>query len=524
MAGPTDDSSKDDKPRRQQATEKRILVGARARFVVLGGAHLGRTYSFDQEIVIGRGSTADIVLEDTEISRRHARVWQTAGGDFMIEDLGSRNGSLVNGIPVTRSSIHLGDKIQLGSRVLLLFSARDPVEEQVLQRQRLEALGRLGAGVAHDFNNMLGVVMANLDYLRGRPAVSQANDENLSRTLQDMEVATKRAAQLAARLLGFARSAGQAHGLIEVSSVCQEISELSERTFGRGITVKTTIEQGLILKGNASEMHQVLMNLCLNARDAMPRGGTLTIGASRLAPTDEEGGPRVEVVVSDTGLGMDEVVRERIFEPFFTTKREGAGFGLGLVTVGEIVAAHGGRIEVQSERGQGSTFRLLLPATTSARLPRRVKETDPPPAAVIERKHAGAKVLVVDDEEIVRNSVSRILGEAGFVVELAVDGRDGVERYLAIDPRPDLVILNMDMPRLDGTAAIRELRAADPRVRVMMASGYFPPDAEEMLRAHGALALLHKPFGADALLRQVDQALDASIVWDEEITLDGGRL
>jgi signal transduction histidine kinase/ActR/RegA family two-component response regulator len=519
----SDAPSKDRKKRRntRTPTAERLLVGTTARFVVLSGAQLGRTYSFQLEAHIGRGSDADIVLDDTEVSRRHVRVWLTDDGKYMLEDLASRNGTLINGVPVTRETLKLGDKIQLGSRVLLLFSARDPIEDQVLQRQRLEALGRLGTGVAHDFNNMLGVVLTNLDFMRTRPAIKQSDDEIIERSLQDMEAATARAAQLAARLLSFARSAGQAHGPVNLSAICTEIAELAGRTFGRGIDVKLDTEPALVATGNDAELHQVLMNLCLNARDAMPRGGTLVIQGRRLSRDEQYEGPCIELSVKDSGIGMPPQVVERIFEPFFTTKREGAGFGLGLATVGELVSAHGGRIEVDSKVGGGSSFRVIVPAALSPSRHSRSTATEPPPRpSVLPRATSDAVILLVDDEEIVRNSVERILTDAGYQVVLATDGEDGLRLFQQQPQRPDLVILNMDMPKLDGVQTLRRLRSIDATARVMFASGYFAPDAEDELRARGVLGLLRKPFGAAELLGEVATALTRTVRTDEEATLD----
>ncbi|MBW2523004.1 MAG: response regulator [Deltaproteobacteria bacterium] len=394
------------------------------------------------------------------------------------------------------------------------------MEDQVLQRQRLEALGRLGTGIAHDFNNMLGVVLTNLDFMRTRPAIRQCDDEIVARSLQDMEAATTRAAQLASRLLSFARSSGQAHGPVDLSAMCGEIGELAARTFGRGIDVQVDVEPALLTTGNDAELHQVLMNLCLNARDAMSGGGTLTIRGRRSVDEQYEG-PCVELSVRDTGAGMAPDVQERIFEPFFTTKREGAGFGLGLATVGELVASHGGRIEVDSQVGSGSTFRVILPAALSPRRASRRSATEPPPRPSVMPKAAeDALILLVDDEAIVRNSVGRILTDSGYRVELARDGRHALRAYQDLRPRPELVILNMDMPKLDGIETLRRLRNLDPTARVVFASGYFAPDAEDELRTRGVLGLLRKPFGATELLGAVASALSGHVRTDDEATLD----
>ena len=251
------------------------------------------------------------------------------------------------------------------------------------------------------------------------------------------------------------------------------------------------------------------MNLCLNARDAMPRGGVLRVSASAITPGSE---PLPEplnaevthlvLCVEDTGVGMDEATRARIFEAFFTTKREGAGFGLGLATVKEVVAFHGGQIRIESEEGKGTRFLVYLPLHEAGHEPRKVTgahETQLPSSRGL--------ILLVDDEEVVRRSFARLLRQAGHNVVEAADGVKAVELYRQAFPRPNLVILDLDMPVLSGEETQDRLLRLDPNVRILFVSGHDEPTRESAVHARGALGFLRKPCKVQVLLGAVSEAL-----------------
>jgi len=491
-------------------TPEHTATGARARLVILAGAEIGRKYTLEGTSIIGRSNDAAIFLDDPEVSRKHAQIRQD-GAQFVLEDFQSRNGTLVNGIPVDKRTLAFGDKIQLGSRSVLLFTLRDPREEQILQQQRLEALGRLGAGIAHDFNNMLGAVMASLDFLRNQPADRQLGDPEILECFADIQAAAGRAAELTPRLLAFARGGNRVEATVDVATLCSEVVQLAQRTFDRSIRIVPEIQPQLVVTGDRVELHQVLMNLCLNARDAMPTGGTLTVGA-KLCPYEDladvplrSTDSHVVVTVEDTGAGMDAETRERIFEPFFTTKRSGTGFGLGLATVSEVVTSHGGYVEAESELDRGAIFRVYLPADVPVR--RRPAHATVPKPAAPRKLDGGGVILLVDDEEVVRRSTGRILRQAGHTVIAARDGIEALELYAQASPRPDLVLLDVDMPNLGGDETQRRLRALDPAVRVIFVSGHGDEARETALRAAGALAVLRKPCSAPALLDEINLAL-----------------
>lgn len=508
----------------QTITTEKVVTAAitrgptegRARLVVLTGPELGRKYTLSSTTVLGRGADATIVLDDAEVSRKHALIRRADDGTFVLEDLGSRNGTLVNGVPVDRRRLVFGDKVQVGSRLVLLFTLRDPVEEQLLQRQRLEALGRLGAGIAHDFNNMLGAVLASLDYLRTQPDGRTLDDPRVRECLEDIHAAAARAAELTPRLLSFARGGSRESSPVDVSLLAAEVVQLARRTFDRSIKIVADIQPGLLVVGDRIELHQVLMNLCLNARDAMPRGGTLTIEA-RMATVDQLSHvplrslePHVVVRVIDTGAGMDEPTRDRIFEPFFTTKPGGMGYGLGLATVHEVVTAHGGHVEAQSELGQGSTFLVYLPTGTPRRAQKAIATIDRRAEPLRPARVGGAIVLLVDDEEIVRRATARLLRQAGHEVVEARDGVEALEVWGKADPKPDLVLLDLDMPNMAGDEAQRRLRAESPEVRILFVTGHGDESRELALREEGALGFLRKPCHARVLLDEVERILSST--------------
>jgi CheY-like chemotaxis protein len=270
-----------------------------------------------------------------------------------------------------------------------------------------------------------------------------------------------------------------------------------------------------MVHGSQSELHQVILNLCLNARDAMPDGGSLSISAGMMdQPPPELGfrpGRAVAVLtVADSGTGMDPETQSRIFDPFFTTKREGAGYGLGLATVREIVTLHSGHITLESALGKGSRFSVYLPLLEEERVRFSSTEERVPPAT--RRPPSTTSVLLVDDEQIVRRSMARLLRQAGFDVTEAADGAEAIARY---SRKPfDLVVLDLDMPGLDGEQTQSRLVALDPFVRIVFASGHVDPKREASVRARGALAFLQKPFALDVLLNIAHEVLSADFAGD----------
>ncbi len=500
------------------ATTKKATSGKQnaARLVVLSGGEIGRRYTLADVSVIGRDEGAAIFLDDAEVSRKHAVIERAEQGAYTIKDLGSSNGTLVNGECVERGELRFGDRIQVGSHVML-FARHSPVDDQILERQRFEALGRLAAGICHDFNNMLGVAMAGTDYLSSWFREEDPADPEVQGCIDDINVAVERASALARRLVEFGRSGQRGYEEVDLSALCQELAELLRRSFPTSVALETRLEPRLTVMGHSPELQQVLMNLMINARDAMPDGGTLRLSAERCRE-----GRSVHAVlrVQDDGIGMDEQTRESIFEPFFSTKGS-EGFGLGLANVREIVALHGGEISVESAPGEGTTFEIRLPSIATirprVRLSRRVS-TPPPPLTV------PATILVVDHEEMARRAAERLLSRAGYSVLVAEDGRRAVKCYMESEQPPEIVLLDLDMPHLDGDRTFRLLRGLDRNVPVVMCSTHLDQTKEAALIEQGVECVIRKPYGEEELLgplRRILRSRRMRLVEDEP-TLVGG--
>ena len=477
------------------------------------GPQAGQKFKIDGDVVLGRAIDAAIVLEDPEVSRSHLRITRSQVGLYLLEDLGSRNGTLINGLPVQKQFLVFGDKIQVGPRVVLLFAPFDPIEDQLLQRQRLEALGRVGAGVAHDLNNMLGAISASIDFLGRLPPDRTVGTHDVLESVADIRIALQQASELARGILKFARGRSRGHALVDVSLLCHEVIRLARHTFDRAIVLEQNIAPNLVVSGDQAELHQVIMNLCLNARDALPAGGTLGIRAG-LLNLEPSGRAHVTIVIEDSGLGMDAATRARIFEPFFTTKPEGAGFGLGLSTVREVVNMHGGHVEVKSELGQGTSFLLSLPASTGQPMPVRItgghRELRP-------RAETSVVILVVDDEEVVRRSTARLLRQAGHQVLEAPGGKEAIQIYLDAERRPDLVILDLDMPHLNGEQTQRVILSIDAQARILFMSGHDDFMRESPANVGRAAAYLRKPCSVGLLLSTVNDALNPERLSDSDV-------
>jgi PAS domain S-box-containing protein len=378
-------------------------------------------------------------------------------------------------------------------------------QAQLIQAQKMEAFGQLAAGIAHDFNNLLTSIGGFSELLlREAPEGSQQQED-----LRQIKIAAQRAADLTRQLRLFTRQEEGKRFPIRLNSAVEEIHALLERSLPKEITVELHLEPGLwAAEADPSQMSQVLMNLCVNARDAMPDGGTLTLETRNMTLDEEEArailsaqpGRYVRLSVSDTGCGMSSKVQTRLFEPFFTTKEAGKGTGLGLAVVYGIVKAHGGFINVYSEVDQGSTFHLYLPAIRLAVEERETKAAELPTGT--------ETILLVDDEESVRKLGQRILKRCSYTVLMAENGVQALEVYQAHQGEIALVVLDALMPEMGGRECLRRLRELDPQVKVLISTGYTADSSAQELMAEGALGIVEKPFLLQDFATAVRTVLD----------------
>jgi signal transduction histidine kinase/ActR/RegA family two-component response regulator len=499
----------------QSTTETRLPSGPRelladegaeqsAVLSVLTGPQAGKQYRLGEETTIGRGDQVTIALSSGDVSRLHARIIRTEDGSHLLEDLDSRNGTRINGEFSKSRELQVGDRVAVGAESVLLYTKRSRVEEELLEKQKLESLGRLAGGVAHDFNNLLAVIQGNVQLVQGFLREPPPEPTMIDDCLTDVLEASHRAGDLVKQLLGFARRGRWEEAPTDLSALLREGCHLVRSSFDPKIVLETDIQPGLVTIGDRDQLYQAVMNLCLNAREAMPHGGRLTLRARAALdsrPEIQGRGPQILVEIADDGIGMDAATRQQVFEPFFTTKRSGSGAGLGLALVYGVVASHGGKVWVDSEPGRGATFYVALPAADPHAMYRLAQEATVSPSTTDEEQEIleEAKVLVVDDEPLMRRSVGRMLEQMGYQVEFAQDGQAAVARYREIGDQVAIVLMDLIMPVMSGDAALREIRAMDPKARVLVMSGHHDDATVEKLRAQGAQGFLVKPFRLEQL-------------------------
>jgi PAS domain S-box-containing protein len=377
---------------------------------------------------------------------------------------------------------------------------RRRMEERLRQSEKLEAIGRLAGGVAHDFNNQLTGILGGAEILR-----QAVKDPALREIAESVRDAALRSARLTRQLLAFARKDAPRAVAVDVHAVVGDVVTLLERSIDKRIVLRQDLRaRPPLVRGDPDRLHAALLNLALNARDAMPSGGTLgfetrvvELDATRCAalPFELTPGRHVEIRVADTGVGLSAEARDHLFEPFFTTKELGKGSGLGLAEVYGTVQGHQGAIAVESGPAAGTTVTVWLPAATAADAAASATEPAGIPAV------RPVRVLVVDDEPNVRKTLGFLLRTSGHEVVECGGGREAVERYAREWRDIDVVILDVMMPDMDGTDVFARLRATNPRARVIVSSGYSVAGAASTLAREDGVHVLQKPYTTEDLER-----------------------
>ncbi len=385
------------------------------------------------------------------------------------------------------------------------ITEKKKLESQLLRAQRLESIGTLASGLAHDLNNVLAPILMTVSFLK-----EGVKDETLSGMIQTLETCARRGAHIVRQVLTFARGVEGIRVLLQPKHLMGEMERIARETFPRSLHIQTVItKQPWLITGDATQIQQVLMNLWVNARDAMPQGGTLTARVDNVVISDKEvrlhpkakPGPYVVISVIDTGTGIPLELMDKIFDPFFTTKPVGQGTGLGLPTVLGIVESHGGFLHVDSEVGKGTTFKVYLPAASTEKEESHETEFTSLP------RGNGELILIVDDEPAIRDIAGRILSTHGYRTLTACDGNEAITLFEQNRDKVKAIISDFMMPHMDGPTTIRGLRKVNPNVKTIMITGLGEDARVAEAKAAGSDFVLSKPFTAEQLLVSLKQLL-----------------
>lgn len=495
-----------------QATPAGIVVtDAKGRIEWVNPAFTEMTGYSAAEVV---GQNPRILRSGQHESLFYQGLWETiVHGEVWSGELQNRrkNGSLyfehMTIAPVRNSAGEITNFVAIKDDV----TNERQLEQQLARSQRLESVGMLASGIAHDLNNVLTPILLSAELMRAE----NLSPQSIAR-LDLVAQAAQRGANIVKQVLTFARGVEGERTVVQPRYLLKEVAQLAEETFPRSIEVRTESGKDVpAVRGDVTQLHQVLLNLAVNARDAMPQGGRLTLGvrraivdelraraSSRLTP-----GEYVELSVTDTGTGIADEVLEHMFEPFFTTKPRGKGTGLGLSTVYGIVRSHGGAVEVETQLGRGTTFRVLLP-------PVPVEREAPSGGEKTEAKIGqGRRVLIVDDEQPIRVVLEQVLRRHGFETVTAMDGLQALQLFRLRPESFDAAIVDLMMPRMRGTVLIRELRALSPDLHIIYSSGFTGGEdlAGEVaeLPQLGVTSFLAKPYREEELVQKLQELFES---------------
>jgi len=379
-------------------------------------------------------------------------------------------------------------------------------EEKLRHSQKMEAFGQLAGGIAHDFNNMLGVILGSAQLVEMHLGDDKPDiKHNLTMVIES----SRRAAGLTRQLLAFARKGNYKIVSLDMNEVIRSVIGLLEHTIDKKIRIVERLNASpATIKGDYMQLQNALLNLALNARDAMPDGGTLTFATDVVGQAEELAGPRpdavryenrLRIVVSDTGCGMDEKTKLRVFEPFFTTKGPGKGTGLGLASVYGTIKSHNGLIEVESALNKGTAFSILMPQAITAETTHAEGHE--------EIKKGSGTILVIDDEENIQCMVKEMLESLGYAVVVRQDGISGIEYYKDHHNEIDVIIIDMIMPRMGGGDCVKFLKKLNPNARILISSGYSLATDTQQIISKGIAGYIQKPFEINELSQALHEAL-----------------
>jgi PAS domain S-box-containing protein len=480
-----------------------LMIDAETLRILAANEAAARFYGYAREELVGLSLREIKVGDDVEREIEHLRS-HSAGGWQGVKTHRRKDGTHVRVGVNAQATVFEGRRVNIATCLDLTEKTR--LEEQLRHAQKMEAVGRLAGGVAHDFNNLLAVILTGTELALSAPDLASALEE-----IRDIDAAARRGAALTRQLLTFSRRQPYEARPLSLSALVGDMQRMLARVAAEDVTLTIALAPKVgTIDADPAHVEQVLMNLAVNGRDAMPKGGAMrvetadvTLGADRAAAMGVAPGAYVMLSVEDTGVGMDAATRARLFEPFFTTKEVGKGTGLGLATVFGILQVARAGIEVESEPGRGSTFRVFFPCAPEA--PRFDSET--PTAIRARRAPREAAVLVVEDDEQLRDAIRRTLTAYGLGVIETRDPEQALELARAHRATLRLVLTDVVLPQMDGRAMAERIRAELPDVEVLFMSGYADHPLLREGRFGAGERFVPKPFSARELLAAIERVI-----------------